>query len=617
MKDSKDTRKFAIYSRKSMFTGKGESIANQIELCRQYLFQKYSNITDDDIVVFEDEGFSGKNTNRPEFQKMMKAVRAKQIRAVVCYRLDRISRSVADFANIYEELDSLNVMFVSYSENYDSNTPMGRAMLQMAAVFAQMERETIAERIRDNKYALARMGRWLGGCTPHGYKSIPITGSVSANGRERKAYSLSVVDEEAKVVKLMFRKFIEWGNLTKLEQYLEDNQMRSRNGNRFWFNAIKAILTNPVYMIADEDAWNYFENKGASVYMEKSEFDGLHGIIAYSKTTQNAKGTNETRDISDWIIAVGQHEGLVCGKDWIKVQNILELNRSKYHRKPKENSALLSGLLICGNCGGYMRPKNYNRILENGDIRFGYLCETKEKSHRYDCDIKNPNGNELDRMICEEIKKLSDENSEFLKMLGDTKKLVNKNSDDYTQQIKTLQDRLAMNGKKINTLLDKLSETDEITSGYVNDKIKELHQDNENIKIKIEELDALNKKALLSDTEFDFVKDMMLSFAESFDRMSVEQKRRALRTFIKRIIWDGKNVRVCFFGSKEDEDAEMDLPSDILPPLYDGSKEPQQRGRLIFPRLTISDIERRSYRTFSRVRERICISNRRSGAITV
>ena len=187
-------------------------------------------------------------------------------------------------------------------------------------------------------------------------------------------------------------------------------------------------------------------------------------------------------------------------------------------------------------------------------------------------------------MICEEIKKLSDENSEFLKMLGDTKKLVNKNSDDYTQQIKTLQDRLAMNGKKINTLLDKLSETDEITSGYVNNKIKELHQDNENIKIKIEELDALNKKALLSDTEFDFVKDMMLSFAESFDRMSVEQKRRALRTFIKRIIWDGKNVRVCFFGSKEDEDAEMDLPSDILPPLHDGSKEPQQRGRLFVPK---------------------------------
>lgn len=576
----KDTRKFAIYSRKSMFTGKGESIANQIELCRQYLFQKFPDMTEDDIVIFEDEGFSGKNTNRPEFQRMMKAVRSKQIRAVVCYRLDRISRSVADFANMYEELDSLDVMFVSYSENYDSNTPMGRAMLQMAAVFAQMERETIAERIKDNKYALARMGRWLGGCTPHGYQSIPVTGSISANGKERKAYALEVVEEEAKVAKLIFRKFIEWGNLTKVERYLEDNDIRSRNGNRFWFNSIKAILTNPVYMIADEDAWNYFESKEASVYMEKSEFDGKHGIIAYSKTTQNAKGTNEIKDIGDWIIAVGQHEGLVSGSDWIKAQNLLDMNKSKYYRKPKENIALLSGLLVCANCGGYMRPKNYNRILENGDVRFGYLCETKEKSHRHDCDMKNPNGNELDQIICEEVKKLADENSDFLKKLGDSKKLVNKNCDDYTQQIKTLNERLALNGKKIGTLLDRLSETDDITSEYVNNKIKELHQDNEAVKVKIQELEALNKNALLSDTEFDFIKDMMVSFAESFDRMTVEQKRRALRTFIKRIIWDGETVRVCFFGSKSEEDAEMDLPSELSPPLYDGLLEPQQRGRL-------------------------------------
>lgn len=208
------------------------------------------------------------------------------------------------------------------------------------------------------------------------------------------------------------------------------------------------------------------------------------------------------------------------------------------------------------------------------------MYDEAEKSHRHDCDMKNPNGNELDQIICEEVKKLADENSDFLKKLGDSKKLVNKNCDDYTQQIKTLNERLALNGRKIGTLLDRLSETDDITSEYVNNKIKELHQDNEAVKVKIQELEALNKNALLSDTEFDFIKDMMISFAESFDRMTVEQKRRALRTFIKRIIWDGETVRVCFFGSKSEEDAEMDLLSELLPPLYDGLLEPQQRGRL-------------------------------------
>ena len=161
----------AIYSRKSRFTGKGESVGNQVELCRAYIRTAFGDRCADGAVVFEDEGFSGGNLNRPGFQKMMQAARQRQFRAVVVYRLDRISRSISDFSALIQELGRLQIDFVSIRESFDTSSPMGRAMMYIASVFSQLERETIAERIRDNMHELAKTGRWLGGTTPTGYTS--------------------------------------------------------------------------------------------------------------------------------------------------------------------------------------------------------------------------------------------------------------------------------------------------------------------------------------------------------------------------------------------------------------------------------------------------------------
>lgn len=182
-----NTRKFAIYSRKSKFTGKGESIGNQIELCRQSIHLSYPEVSDGDILVFEDEGFSGGNTKRPQFQEMLKQCRQKKIGCIVCYRLDRISRNVSDYSALIEELDRLDVSFISVSEKFDTNSSMGRAMMYIASVFAQLERETIAERIRDNMIELAKDGRWLGGNPPTGYKSVETVGSVTIDGKKKKS----------------------------------------------------------------------------------------------------------------------------------------------------------------------------------------------------------------------------------------------------------------------------------------------------------------------------------------------------------------------------------------------------------------------------------------------
>ena len=139
--------RIAIYSRKSKFTGKGESIGNQIELCREYIRTHYGGEAAEKTVVFEDEGFSGGNINRPAFQKMMSDLERGAFQALVVYRLDRVSRNVSDFSSLIEGLNRRGIVFVSVREQFDTATPMGRAMMYIASVFAQLERETIARQM--------------------------------------------------------------------------------------------------------------------------------------------------------------------------------------------------------------------------------------------------------------------------------------------------------------------------------------------------------------------------------------------------------------------------------------------------------------------------------------
>ena len=139
----------AIYARQSVDKKDSISIESQIEYAKREVFSE-------ECKIYQDSGYSGKNTNRPAFSEMMRDIHAGQIEKVVVYRLDRISRSIVDFADFIEILESGGISFVSATEKFDTSTPMGRAMLYIIVVFAQLERETIAERVRDNYYARVR-----------------------------------------------------------------------------------------------------------------------------------------------------------------------------------------------------------------------------------------------------------------------------------------------------------------------------------------------------------------------------------------------------------------------------------------------------------------------------
>ncbi|WP_343209228.1 recombinase family protein [Anaerolentibacter hominis] len=313
----------AIYSRKSKFTGKGESIGNQIELCRNYIFNHQMAESEQELLLYEDEGFSGKNLNRPMFARMMEEAKNGRLQAIVCYRLDRISRNIGDFAVLIEQLGRWKVDFVSIREQFDTSSALGRAMMYIASVFSQLERETIAERIRDNMLELAKTGRWLGGVTPTGYEAYQAE-ETDGEGRVRKSCHLRIKPEEAKLVRKIYRLYIKHGTLAGTERELASLGLCSKNGKPFTKVTVKNILSNPVYLIADEAAYNYFIHNGVTIYGDYYDFDGVHGIMAYNRTLQKTGRGNTLRRPQEWILAVGRHEGLIHGQEWFQVQECLK-----------------------------------------------------------------------------------------------------------------------------------------------------------------------------------------------------------------------------------------------------------------------------------------------------
>ena len=162
-------RKMAIYARQSLDKEDSLSIQKQIDDCKNSIdnYKKRSG-SDAPVQTFIDKGFSGKNTDRPRFKEMMEEVKADRIETIFFYRLDRISRNLLDFNLMWKELQAHDCSFVSCTETMlDTTTPNGEAQVQMTMLFAELERKTIAQRVKDNYYfRIANDGRWAGGPAP-------------------------------------------------------------------------------------------------------------------------------------------------------------------------------------------------------------------------------------------------------------------------------------------------------------------------------------------------------------------------------------------------------------------------------------------------------------------
>lgn len=243
------------------------------------------------------------------------------------------------------------------------------------------------------------------------------------------------------------------------------------------------------------------------------------------------------------------------------ITNAYAINHNDTHlqfgdRKPRSNVALLSGLLRCGECGDYMRPKLTGRTNANGELIYTYMCSTKERSHGTVCSMKNCNGNTLDAKIVEEIRKVATDKKDFGQLLSKTKKVINDNKASYEAELTLLVKNHAETEARIKRLVESLSVASDTSAKYVMEQIDELHRQSEQEQTRIAELEKLARQSNALSQNLFFYRDMIESFADTVDSTTIEERRRLLRTIVKKVVWDGKNVYVYLFA----EDGELNLP---------------------------------------------------------
>lgn len=537
----------AIYSRKSKWTGKGDSVENQIVMCREYIEMFIEGGAQAEIIVYEDEGFSGKNTKRPQFQRMMHDMKEQHFDYLVCYKLDRLGRNLADLANLMEDLERRGTSFISIKEKFDTTTPIGKAMLYFSGVLAQMEREQIAERVKDNMIMLARSGRWLGGNTPLGYSSIKLEKEVSVL-KKKSMYCLTQNPEEIGIARYIFSSFMECRSLTKVFKDLLTSDIRTRQGKEFVISGIRDILVNPVYCKADQEAYQYFYDLGCQVCIDEEELDGESGLMGYAKTT-STHYKNQSQPCESWIIARGRHQGIVSGKEFVMVQKLLACNKEKgaVFKNSRNSVSLLSGLLYC-TCGHLMRPKNYpaSRVTEKGERTFSYRCPYKDATHREKCDVKNVHGNTLDAKVCAEIIGLTNPDAGIIPMLEALLKKIRDTDEEAVSEKDLLQQEYNKKKEEIQKLIGSIKnlDADSVSVQYINEEIKRMDDARRKLHKRITDMES-HKEENLDVT--DYVKEWlekMKNFPLIFEEFTVMQKRDFLRAIIEKVVWDGEIAHI-------------------------------------------------------------------------
>ena len=237
----------AIYTRVSTDSGLEQdfnSLDNQREASEAYIKSQAHEGWKLLRERYDDGGFSGGTTERPALQRLLEDIKAKRIDIVVVYKVDRLTRSLSDFAKLVELFDACGVSFISVTQSFNTTTSMGRLTLNMLLSFAQFEREITGERIRDKVAASKKKGIWMGGAVPIGYRV------------ENRA--LHIVEAEAEFIRMLFRRYLELGSVVRLKAALDAEGIltptrvagtgRASGGKRLSRGHLYWILSNPTYI---------------------------------------------------------------------------------------------------------------------------------------------------------------------------------------------------------------------------------------------------------------------------------------------------------------------------------------------------------------------------------
>lgn len=350
----------AIYTRKSTDEGldyqEFNSLDAQREACLAYITSQKAEGWIPVDNRYDDPAFSGGTLNRPALQRLLTDIKAKRVDCVVAYKIDRFSRSLADFTRLMEVFEQHGSTFVSVTQSFNTTTSMGRLTLNVLLSFAQYERETTADRIRDKHAASRKKGLWMGGHPVLGY---------NIQNRE-----LVVNQKEADQVRHIFRRFVECGSPTTVIRDLEESGIHNkswtttkgvfRQGKPFHKASLYRILKNPVYI-------------GEVVHLD----------VSYP----------------------GKHQPIVAKDLWDKVHDLIAEHKRPCSTLPRGQTPFpLKGMVRCGHCEMSMGP-SHSRKKKRIQYRY-YVCKNASRTSHDQCPLPSVPAAELERLVLDRVRKI-------------------------------------------------------------------------------------------------------------------------------------------------------------------------------------------------------------------
>ncbi|WP_341280233.1 recombinase family protein [Paenibacillus sp. FSL H8-0537] len=497
-----NVKTIAIYVRVSTEeqVDEGFSIQAQLETLRAYA-RLHQYIIFDEYV---DEGISGKLIeNRPELNRLLADAKKGQFDEAMVWKVNRISRSMADLLYISGKLEEHGVAFKSFSEPFDTGNAAGKFLMQMMGAVAELERNTIVDNVKLGMRQRAKQGKWNGGQTI-GYASIEIEGSTN---RKRKETRLEIVESEAAVVRLIFHKYAEGKGFKSITNDLNYMGYKTKMGSPFSITTVKGILSNPLYI----------------------------GKVRFNKqqdwNTKRRKGTNP-----DPIIVDGQHAAIISQELWDKVQ-ARYANANKHPARVYYGSLPFTGVMRCPQCGhGMVAQRATRKSKKTGEVKYTpyYQCGQFTNKGSSVCRANSVRADYTEREIMNRVQRLL-ENPKLINDLTASmngKRAINKKP--LEQELQRLERELT-DTNRIKDKYYKLYEEDVLEPIDLKVKINGLSE----TRLRLEQRHAVIQKQLImentSPVSAEMVRGLLASFNTIFGKISHENRKQLVHTLIKEI----------------------------------------------------------------------------------
>lgn len=449
----------ALYARQSVEKVDSISIESQLEYCRH-------EARGNPCREYIDRGYSGKNTNRPAFEQLLADVRQGKVARVIVYKLDRISRSILDFANMMQLFQQHRVEFVSSTERFDTSTPIGRAMLHICIVFAQLERETIQKRVTDAYYSRCKKGLYMGGRVPYGFARQ----QTMLDGVRTSMFV--PVPQEARQVQLIYSLYADPANsLGDLVRYLNAHGHKQLRGGMWSTARLSEMLRNPVYVRADAAVYDFFKEQGAQILNPAADFTGYNGCYLYKGAGGEGRSPS---DLSGREVVLAPHEGLVSSRNWLRCRLRCQQNR-RSTTTCKAKSSWLLGKVKCGRCG-------YGLSVVKSDTRWQryFVCSAALASKKQRC--PGTGGTVYAQLLEAYV------SQEIQRRLGLFDKLCQREEPQLDRKCNEHRIRLAEIEREIEQLLSKVSGANDILLAYINSRVAQLDEERHQLQTEAERL---------------------------------------------------------------------------------------------------------------------------------